>query len=78
MTYAEVAAIAPDAIKSLPPVRSGALLPVVHQSINGVKIACGANLQEVQSTPLCRDVTCPACLEWLDELMDAVFKPIDG
>jgi len=50
---------------------------LLHQSIKGKSIACGAVFSEVKHTPLCDHVTCPACRKWQKKLVDAVFTPLE-
>lgn len=50
---------------------------VLHQSIKGKKIACGADITKVKYTPLCDHVTCPECHEWQKALVNAVMAPLE-
>lgn len=51
--------------------------PIIHQSIRRERIACGEEYGQVASTGLCRLVTCPECLQFLERVTDAVMVNMD-
>lgn len=51
-------------------------LDIVHQSIRGEAIACGANINQVVSTSSCAHVTCWKCRVFIDDVTSAVFQPL--